>query len=245
MAQRAELAARDLILEEAVFNIIEKRRWYFLTSGILIILSVAALTVSTIQFGQPLQLSVDLADAEATKAAGLAALVAVVIIPVFIWWSFRSLPGAFRYGVCTVAMLAHNLLITCGFYALMGILAGWEVDALFSIAILAVIGLSAQGVIGVFDRTRENISLRRTESHEKAINRSILEAINGSLATRLCAVFVMIAIILLGGTTIKPFVATILVGTVSEIYSSIFVAAPLLAAWQKASARRAATRATV
>ena len=170
-------------------------------------------------------------------------LVAALVIVIFMWFSFRRVPNAFRYGVCTIAGMLHNLLIAFGFYALMGILAGWEVDALFLTAILTVIGFSVQDVIVVFDRIRENIPRHKTETYEKVVNRSILETIHRSLATQLNAMFVMVAIIIFGGETIKPFIATMLVGMVSETYSAIFIAVPLLVVWEKGAARRALARA--
>jgi preprotein translocase SecF subunit len=310
-----------------MFNIVEKRRWYFLFSTILIALSAAAMIVSAVQFGQPMRIGIDFTggsifvlkfdqpvdeadlravfadygmenvivqslgtleenawqvrtrevtanevgdllialedqvgsidrDAltfdtvepavggEVARAAGLAILVAALVIVAFMWFSFRRVPHAFRYGVCTIAGMAHNLLISFGFYALMGILAGWEVDALFLTAILTVIGFSVQDVIVVFDRIRENIPRHKTEPYEMVVNRSILETIHRSLATQLNAMFVMVAIILFGGTTMKPFIATMLVGMVSETYSAIFIAVPLLVVWEKAAARRAVARAT-
>ena len=309
-----------------MFNIVEKRRWYFIFSAILIGLSIVAMVISTSQFGQPMRLGIDFTggsifvlqfnqtvgeddirsvfvdyglesaiiqplgapeehtwqvrtrevtadevgdllialeqqvgaidrDAltfdtvepavgtEVTRAAGLAILVAALVIVMFMWFSFRRVPNAFRYGVCTVAGMVHNLLIAFGFYALMGILAGWEVDALFLTAILTVIGFSVQDVIVVFDRIRENIPRYKIEPFETVVNRSILETIHRSLATQLNAMFVMIAIILFGGTTIKPFIATMLVGMVSETYSALFIAVPLLVVWERAATRRAAARA--
>ena len=305
-----------------MFNIVEKRRWYFIFSAILLALSIAAMAVSTGQFGQPMRLGIDFTggsifvlkfdravgeddirtvfvdyglesaivqplglpedhtwqvrtrevtadevsnllvtleeqvgaidrDAltfdtvepsvggEVARAAGLAILVAALVIVAFMWFSFRHVPHAFRYGVCTIAGMSHNLLIAFGFYALMGLVAGWEVDALFLTAILTVIGFSVQDVIVVFDRIRENIPRYKTESFERVVNRSILETIHRSLATQLNAMFVMVAIILFGGATIKPFIATMLVGMVSETYSAIFIAVPLLVVWEKAAIRRA------
>jgi len=309
-----------------MFNIVEKRRWYFLFSAVLVGLSVTAMIVSTAKFGQPMRIGIDFTGGsifvlefeqsireedlrqafveqgldraivqplgspeehtwqvrtrevtanevgsllnkleeqvgridrdsltfdtveptvggEVARAAGLAVLVASVVILAFMWFSFRRVPNAFRYGVCTIVGMTYNLIIAFGFYALMGILAGWEVDALFLTAILTVIGFSVQDVIVVFDRIRENIPRHRHEPYEKVVNRSILETLHRSLATQLNAMFVMIAIILFGGTTIKPFVATMLVGMVSETYAAIFIAVPLLVAWEKAAVRRAARRA--
>jgi len=309
-----------------MFNIVQKRRWYFIFSGVLIALSLTAMAVSYARFGQPLRIGIDFTggsifvlefedavtedqirevfsdfelegaivqplgspdehrwqvrtrevtaeevgeiltaletqvgglnrDAltfdtvepaigtEVARAAGLAILVASLVIVAFMWFSFRRVPNAFRYGVCTIAGMTHNLLIAFGFYALMGIVAGWEVDSLFLTATLTVIGFSVQDVIVVFDRIRENIPKYRREPFEKVVNRSILETIHRSLATQLNAMFVMVAIILFGGTTIKPFISVLLVGMVSETYSAIFIAVPLLVVWEKAARRRAAARA--
>ncbi len=309
-----------------MFNIVEKRRWYFVISAVLVALSVAAMVASSVQFGQPMRLGIDFTggsifvlkfgqavgeselravfeeyglesaivqqlgapedhtwqvrtrevtadevgglltaleegvgeidrDAltfdtvepavggEVTRAAGLAILVAALIIVAFMWFSFRRVPNAFRYGVCTIVGMSYNLIISFGFYALMGLVAGWEVDALFLTAILTVIGFSVQDVIVVFDRIRENIPRHRTEPFERVVNRSILETIHRSLATQLNAMFVMVAIILFGGQTIKPFISTMLVGMVSETYSAIFIAVPLLVVWEKAAARRAMAQA--
>ncbi|MGD2177419.1 MAG: protein translocase subunit SecF [Anaerolineae bacterium] len=309
-----------------MFNIVQKRRWYFILSGILIGLSIAAMVVSYVRYGQPLRIGIDFTGgsifvlefddavselqirdvfsdfglesaivqplgspdehrwqvrtrevtaeevgellialeeqvggldrdaltfdtvepaigSEVARAAGLAILVASLIIVAFMWFSFRHVPNAFRYGVCTIAGMTHNLLIAFGFYALMGIVAGWEVDSLFLTATLTVIGFSVQDVIVVFDRIRENIPKYRREPFERVVNRSILETIHRSLATQLNAMFVMVAIILFGGTTIKPFISVLLVGMVSETYSAIFIAVPLLVVWEKATGRRAAAHA--
>ena len=93
-------------------------------------------------------------------------------------------------------------------------------------------------------RIRENTSRHKTESYETVANRSILETIHPSLATQLCATLVMVAILLLGGQTTTLFIATMLVGTLSGAFFSIFIAVPLLVAWEKSARRRAAARAT-
>jgi preprotein translocase SecF subunit len=309
-----------------MFNIVERRRWYLIGSGIVILLGIVAMVVSTVRFGSPVRLSIDftggslfvfrfdgpagedairdvlaaqgleeaivqqlgtanqntwqvrtkeatpdqvqqilsalddqvarvdrnlltyetvspIIGGEVTQAAGAAVLVASVIILGFIWWSFRRVPHAFRYGAAAIVAMLHDILIALGFYALMGILRGWEIDALFLTAILTVIGFSVQDTIVVFDRIRENIPRYRDESFERVANRSILETIHRSLATQLNAIFVMIAIILFGGETIRPFIATMLVGMLSGTYSSIFVAVPLVAWWEEAARRRATARA--
>jgi protein-export membrane protein SecD/preprotein translocase SecF subunit len=169
---------------------------------------------------------------EVTQAATVAVVVASLVILAFIWWAFRRVPRAHRYGVSAIVAMVHDILVALGFFALFGVLFSWEVDALFLTAILTVIGFSVQDTIVVFDRIRENIRRRRGEGFEMVANRSILETIHRSLATQLNAIFVMIALLLFGGASIEQFIATMLVGMLSGTYSSIFVAVPLLVAWE-------------
>lgn len=171
--------------------------------------------------------------AEVTRAAFIAVLVAAVIILIYIMFAFRQVPNSFRYGACAVTAMIHDLFIIFGFAALTGMVLGWEVDALFLTAVLTVAGFSLQDTIVVFDRIRENIARRPLERYEMVVNRSILETIHRSLATQLNAMFVMVAILLFGGASIKPFIAVLLVGLLSGTYSSIFTAVPLLVAWEK------------
>ncbi|NBD35625.1 MAG: protein translocase subunit SecF, partial [Chloroflexi bacterium] len=146
-----------------------------------------------------------------------------------------------RYGVVSIVAMAINVIVVLGFYALMGILQGWEADALFLTAVLTVIGFSVQDIIVVFDRIRENIPRHRTEPFEMIVNRSVLETMHRSIATQLNAMFVMIALILFGGDSIKPFISVMLVGMVSETFTSLCVAVPLLVVWEKRSQAAAST----
>ncbi|UCC87944.1 MAG: protein translocase subunit SecF [Anaerolineales bacterium] len=170
---------------------------------------------------------------EVTRAAGIAVLAASVVILAFIWWAFRKVPNSFRYGICAIAAMVHDVLVASGLFALAGLVLKWEVDALFLTALLTVIGFSVQDTIVVFDRIRENIPKRRGEDYETIVNRSLLETLHRSLATQLNAIFVLIAILFFGGATIKQFVVVLLIGLLSGTYSSIFNAVPLLVAWQK------------
>lgn len=173
--------------------------------------------------------------AEVAQYAGLAVLAASVAVLAFIWFSFRGIPNPFRYGIASIVAMVVNVIVTLGFFSLMGLLQGWEADALFLTALLTVIGFSVQDVIVVFDRMRENIPRYRHEPFETVVNRSVMETVHRSLATQLNAMFVMIAILLFGGVTIKPFIAVMLVGMVSETFTSLFVAVPLLVAWEERS----------
>lgn len=170
---------------------------------------------------------------EVTQSAFLATMVAAVVVTGFIVIAFRQVPNAFRYGVCAVAAMFHDILVVSGIMSLAGLLLGWEVDALFLTAVLTVVGFSVQDTIVLFDRIRENIPKYLGEPYETIVNRSILETIHRSLATQLNAFFIMAAILLFGGDTIKQFIAILFVGLLTGTYSSIFTAVPLLVAWEK------------
>ena len=170
---------------------------------------------------------------EVTRSATVAVAIASLLVGAFIIVTFRRVPNALRYGVSAISAMVHDILVALGFVSIMGLLFNWEVDSLFLTAILTVIGFSVQDKIVVFDRIRENTPKRRGEPYETIVNRSILEVIQRSLTTQLNAMFVMIAILLFGGASIKQFIAVMLVGMVTATYSSIFNAVPVLVVWEK------------
>lgn len=170
---------------------------------------------------------------EVTQSAFFAVVIAAVVVTGFIVVAFRQVPNAFRYGVCAIMAMIHDILVVCGIMSLAGLLLGWEVDALFLTAVLTVVGFSVQDTIVLFDRIRENIPKHLGEPYDVIVNRSILETIHRSLATQLNAFFIMVAILLFGGESIKQFIAILFVGLLTGTYSSIFIAVPLLVSWEK------------
>lgn len=170
---------------------------------------------------------------EVTRAAFIAVAFAALVITGFIVLAFRQVPKAVRYGICAIVAMMHDVLVVMGAMSLMGLLLGWEIDALFLTAVLTIVGFSVQDSIVLFDRIRENIPLHLGEPYETIVNRSIWETIHRSLATQLNAFFIMIAILLFGGETIKQFIAILFIGLLSGTYSSIFTAVPLLVSWEK------------
>jgi protein-export membrane protein SecD/preprotein translocase SecF subunit len=170
--------------------------------------------------------------AEVTRAGSYAVLAAAIAILLYLWFAFRAVPNALRYGVSAVVAMLHDVLVTAGFFAIMGLLLGWEIDALFLTAILTVIGYSVHDTIIVFDRIRENLPRYRTEAYNVVCNRSLLETLNRSIVTSVSTTFVVLAILMFGGSTIRQFTAIILVGVISGTYSSIFNAVPVLVSWQ-------------
>lgn len=170
---------------------------------------------------------------EVTRAAIFAVITASMVVMVFIVMAFRKIPNAFRYGICAISAMIHDVLVMMGVVSFAGIFFGWEVDALFLTAVLTVVGFSVQDSIVMFDRIRENIPRYLGEPYETIVNRSVLETIHRSLATQLNAFFVMFAILLFGGPSVKQFIAMLFIGLLSGTYSSIFTAVPLLVAWEK------------
>lgn len=170
---------------------------------------------------------------EVTRSALWAVLFSAIVITGFIVIAFRQVPKATRYGICAILAMVHDALIVMGFTSLMGILLGWQIDALFLTAILTVVGFSVQDSIVMFDRIRENIPKHLGEPYETIVNRSVWETIHRSLATQLNAFFIMVAILLFGGETIKQFIAILFIGLLTGTYSSIFIAVPLLVSWEK------------
>ncbi len=169
---------------------------------------------------------------EVTRAAGIAILFAAAAILVYIWWAFRSVEHAYRYGTAAILAMLHDVLVVLGTEAILGYLLGWEADALFLTALLTVIGFSVHDTIVVFDRVRENSNIYRRVEYEKMVNHSIVQTLDRSITTQLTVMFTLFALVLFGGDSIRHFVIILLVGIFSGTYSSIFNAAPILVVWE-------------
>ena len=169
---------------------------------------------------------------EVTRAAGWAIVFAALAILVYIWWAFRSVEHAYRYGTAAIIAMLHDVLVVLGTEAILGYYLGWEADALFLTALLTVIGFSVHDTIVVFDRVRENSNILRRVEYEKMVNHSIVQTLDRSITTQLTVMFTLLALVLFGGESIRHFVIILLVGIFSGTYSSIFNAAPILVVWE-------------
>lgn len=178
---------------------------------------------------------------ELTQKALLAVSVSILAIVLFISWSFRKVPkptSSIAFGVCTVIALVHDVIVVVGIFAILGHFFNIEIDSLFITALLTVIGFSVHDTIVVFDRVRENLIKHAGYSFEEVVNHSLTQTLGRSLNTSLTAIFVLVALFLFGGETIKTFVLALLIGIISGTYSSIFNAAPLLVVIQKFISKR-------
>jgi preprotein translocase subunit SecF len=170
---------------------------------------------------------------EVTLRAALAVAVAAIIVVIYITFAFRGMPNAFRNGVCAIIAEMHDVLVVVSLTAIGGILWDWQIDALFLTALLTVIGFSVQDTIVVFDRIRENSTIYRRLPFETLVNHSIIQTLQRSINTQLMTVeFMLLALVLFGGLTLRQFAVTLLVGLLSGTYSSIFIAAPILVVWE-------------
>jgi preprotein translocase subunit SecF len=169
---------------------------------------------------------------EVAQSAVIAVGVAAIFILAYISFAFRRVEHAFRYGVCAIIAMLHDVLVVIGSAAIFGKLFGWQVDALFLTALLTVASFSVHDTIVVFDRIRENLVLHRRLDYETVVNHSIVQTLDRSINTQLTVMLTLLALALFGGVTIRHFVVTLLIGVFSGTYSSIFNAAPLLVVWE-------------
>lgn len=171
--------------------------------------------------------------AQVARRAAIAVGLAALAVVIYITYAFRGIAHAFRYGICAILAMLHDVLIVISLAAIGGVLFGWQADSMFLTALLTVIGFSVQDKIVVFDRIRENSVIFRKLEFEKLVNHSIVQTLQRSINTQLMTVeFMLLALALFGGVTLREFAVILLVGLFSGTYSSIFVAAPILVVWE-------------
>jgi preprotein translocase SecF subunit len=173
--------------------------------------------------------------AETTQNAILAVALASLAILVYITIAFRKV-GALnlrlRFGASAIIALLHDAFVVLGLWAIFGHLFNFKIDTLFLTAILTVIGFSVHDTIVVFDRIRENLSRRTSESFGTVVDTSLVQTLSRSLNTSLTVLMVLTAEALFGGASIHEFVLALLIGIASGTYSSIFNASMILYVWQ-------------
>lgn len=174
--------------------------------------------------------------AETTKNALIAIIAASVMIVLYLAFSFRKVPSPtspWRFGIVAVAALLHDVLVVVGVFSILGHYLDVEIDILFVSALLTIIGFSVHDTIVVFDRIRENLPKHLSKKFVEVANISIIQTLARSLGTSLTVVFVLLALLLFGGESIRWFVVALLVGIISGTYSSIFNATALLVLWEE------------
>ena len=164
-----------------------------------------------------------------------AAVAAAVGIMLYVTWAFRNVPSPFRYGFLAIVALVHDVVIVLGIFSILGKVFDTEVNVIFMVGLLTIAGYSVNDTIVVFDRIRENIvrSVNLDRPLETIVNTSLLESMGRSLNTSLTTLLVIMALLMIGGSTIRPFLMVLAMGVAVGTYSSIFLASQFLVAWER------------
>lgn len=185
---------------------------------------------------------------ELKRKAFIAIALVVLMIILYVAFAFRrgdeeegkqvKGPSSWTYGVVAIAALLHDIIIPTGFFALMGL----EVDTLFVMALLAILGFSVNDTIVVFDRIRENLrdnaDRKRSEEFATTVGKSLQQTYVRSINTSLTTLLVLIVLFVVTGSAIHNFVLTLIIGVIAGTYSSIFLASPLLVWFENRKQRK-------
>lgn len=174
--------------------------------------------------------------AKAWWAIGLVTLSIIL----FVAFAFRHVSkpvSSWKYGIVIIITLMHDIIIPTGLFAYLGHVRGAEVDVLFIVALLTILGISVNDTIVVFDRIRENLKLNETKKHaepfREVVARSTAQTLARSMNTSVTVIIVLIALYFVGPVATKDFALTLIVGMAAGTYSSIFLASPLLVLIEK------------
>ncbi len=173
------------------------------------------------------------AASNTTTNATIAVLISAFFMLLYISWAFHRMPNPFRWGVCAIASLVHDVLVVVGSFAIFSAIFGWQVDLMFIAAVLTVIGYSVNDTIVIFDRIRENVSRNPGVDFEIVVNKSLVETMSRTLITGVGTLFTLIALVIIVGAPIQNLIMVLLVGIITGTYSSIGTAASLLVVWKK------------
>ncbi len=174
------------------------------------------------------------------KSKAIVSIIAVALaIILFIAYAFRKVSkpvSSWKYGLIAIVTLIHDIAIPSGVFALLIHFRGAEVDTLFVVALLTVLGLSVSDTIVVFDRIRENLNSHKNESFAETVGKSLSQTFTRSINTSLTVILVLLSLFFFGPTTTTNFALVLVVGMFFGTYSSIFVASPILVlveGWQR------------
>ncbi len=174
----------------------------------------------------------EIVSRQIARDAGIAIAFAAVAILMYISWSFRNVPKAYRYGIAAVVAALHDGLFVLGAFSIFGKVFDTEINSMFITGLLTVIGFSVHDTIVVFDRIRENVAHNPDVPFDEVVNSSLTETVARSINTSTTVVLTLVAMLLLGAGSIDVLLLTLLLGIVAGTYSSIFIASQILVAWE-------------
>lgn len=185
--------------------------------------------------------------AELRNKAIMSFVLVLILITLFIAYAFRHVSkpvSSWKYGYVAILTLLHDMLIPIGVFSVMGHFYGVEVDTLFIVAILVILGYSINDTIIVFDRIRENLSKvrddERNEKFEEVVGAGLKQTIGRSVNTSFTTLLSLLAIYFIGGEVTKYFALALIIGVIAGAYSSIFFASPMLVSIKNRQDRKAA-----
>ncbi len=174
-----------------------------------------------------------LVASETATNAGIAVLASMVGILLYVTWAFRVMPRPFHYGVCCIIALCHDVLVSVGIYSILAAILRWEIDLMFVTGVMAIIGISVNNIVIIFDRIRENLRLGVSPDFAWVVNNSVVETLTRSLNTNITILITLVALMLFVGASIQSFIVVLTLGCIVGVWSSVFVAPSLLVTWDK------------
>lgn len=180
---------------------------------------------------------------ELTSKMIMAVIIVSILIILFIAYAFRGVSKpvkSWKYGVIAVITLLHDITIPVGVFAILSKIYHAEVDTLFVVALLTVIGLSISDTIVVFDRIRENLKYKRFNTFPETVGQSLNQVYTRSINTSVTVIIVLVALSIFGPSTTKVFALMMTAGMFFGTYSSIFLASPMLVYAQELQDRKKA-----
>lgn len=163
----------------------------------------------------------------------LAVILSFLGIIVYLTFRFKL-----DYAFWAIVALFHDVFITVGAFAILGLVAGVEVDSLFLVSLLTIIGFSVNDTVVIYDRIRETLEKNPDLSIDEVVDSAVDQTLGRSINTTLTTLLPLVAIFLFGGETLKYFALALIIGFISGAYSSIFIASTSLAWWRNFQARR-------
>lgn len=154
-----------------------------------------------------------------------------VLIMIYIWFRFDM-----KYAPGAVIALVHDVVAVCGVFVLLG----WEFDMQIVAALLVIVGYSLNDTIVIYDRIREIVEVRGSTHIEEVVNQALNQTLSRTILTTALTLFVVVAILVVGGSVLRTFAAALLIGMVSGIYSTVYVASATLVYMERRAQRTAA-----
>ena len=168
----------------------------------------------------------------AVRNASIAVIIATFFIMAYIAYAFSEMPKPFRYAIAAIVALVHDIVIVIGIFSILGKVWDFEVNLMVITALLTILGFSVHDSIVVFDRIRENINRNPLNDFKDNVNTALIETLARSLNTSITLLLTIMTLLLLGGSTIREFLVTMLIGVIIGTYSSIAIAAQFLVSWE-------------